>query len=590
MRAQKTRRTAPKDQGHQPSRPVNAEDATTDDVEKPSAESWDSDSTDEARSSDLHKKPTTWKRRRTDEEKQPGWWPQQYAPRNKNNRTLLAGMRRMIRIYKEAGRDPRDMWDENSKDGCMVKAAKQTRFGRLTAAVFQTVKPPFPITNPNKKGAVGAAKRQAMLEDRSVAESNYSPSYQDESDDNVDPRSPSSVIDVDDDAASFQAEILADSVRGTIARLNDDSMLRSDDISRCTKLLDLTDEWHIFDPGYPSEGSVLQRLETRANNFVFFLIAKCHWSLCHLERKSGQLNHFNSMRHTEMPVSGLVSWVSEHPSIKPACSVTIHEKDCPQQDDGFNCGIFALAFLQSLVNGEEIPAQVNARELRTFFATHIEATGPSEREIPVQKLSSPNRQISLEQINPVTRSVSLPADSSIPSSFLTESHKFLKTWKKEKSRLATATTTFEQKAMELSTLEENLTFYQQRLQNGKETVQELQEQIKESENTEILHKDIQDLIAKLPPAEGNNFQSKWLTKLRSSAEITNDLMLAESKSLPKKLSDAEREYDETRAKITQLEKQIQLHRKGLEVIGKEIEKTKQDLTYVSEECAQIGRL
>ncbi|KAJ4082799.1 hypothetical protein NW760_015032 [Fusarium oxysporum] len=420
---------------------------TTDDVEKPLSESQDSDSTDETIGIDNHKQPRKQKGQKKYNEMHPGWWPQRYAPSNGASRSIRAGMREKIRQYEEAGRDPRDMWDE------------------LTKATLERVQLPFTITKPGRN-RVRRAKRRKR---------NCSPSYQGDSNENVDARSPSGFTSVDDDAASSQPKLLADS-------------------------------------------------------------------------------------------------------------------DCPQQEDAFNCGIFALAFLQSLVNGEGIPTQVNARELRTFFAMHIEGNGPPEREITVQETTSTSCQTPPELINPVNRSVSLPADSSIPASFLAESQNFLKSWRREKGRLAMVTKTFEQKATKLSTLEDELTLVRQRLQKSEETVRELRKQIKESGDTETLHNDIRDLIAKLPPAEGSNFHSKWLSKLRSNAEMINDSMLAESKSLPKRLSNAESELDGTRKRVTQLEGQIQLRRMDLEGIGNEIEKTKQDLTYISEEYAQIEGL
>ncbi|KAF6515228.1 hypothetical protein HZS61_005134 [Fusarium oxysporum f. sp. conglutinans] len=377
-----------KDQGHLPSQLVNAEDEATDDVEKPLSESCDSASTDETVGIDNHKKPTKQKGQKKFNEMHPGWWPQWYAPFNGANRSIRAGMREKIQQYEEAGRDPRDMWDEYGNDGCMVKAIKNNprAKNRLTKATFEKVQLPFTITKPGSN-RVRRAKRRKR---------NCSPSYQGDINDSVDARSPSGVTSVDDDATSSQPKPLADS-------------------------------------------------------------------------------------------------------------------DCPQQEDAFNCGIFALAFLQSLVNGEGIPTQVNARELRTFFAMHIEGNGPSEREITVQETTSTSYQTPPEQINPVTRSVSLPADSSIPASFLVESQNFLKSWRREKERLAMATKTFEKKAMNLSTLKDELTLVQQRLQKSEETVRELRNQIKESGDTETLHNDIRDLIAKLPPAEGSSFHSKWLT-------------------------------------------------------------------------------
>ncbi|KAF5689144.1 hypothetical protein FDENT_4508 [Fusarium denticulatum] len=570
-----------KEQGHSPSQLGNAEDESTDDVEKPLSDPWDSASTDETVSIDNDKKITQQRGRKRFNETHPGWWPQKFAPINGENRSIRARMREKIRQYEEAGRDPRDMWDEGGDDGCMVKAIKSNPRAkdRVTYATFEKAQLPFPVRKPDKNKRRCAKRRKP----------DSSPSDQGYNDESIDVCSPSGVTSIDDDTTSSHHKPLSGSVRRTIMRLNDDSMLRSDDISRCTKVLRPGDEWHVFDPGYPGEKSVLERLRTGANNLVFFLHAKCHWSLCHLDRKSGQLNHFNSMRGAEMPVSGLVSWLSKHPSIKTTCCITIHEKDCPQQEDGFNCGIFALTFLQSLINGEEIPTQVNARELRTFFAMHIGGNGTSESEITVHETSSTNYQTPPEQINTIPRSASLPADSSIPSSFLAESQTFLKSWRREKERLTMATKTFEQKAKSLSTLKDELTLVQQRLHESEETVQELRKQIKDAGDTEILHNEIRDLIAKLPPAEGSSFRNKWLSELRSNAEMTNDSMLAESKSLPKRLSNAESELYGARERITQLEGQIGLRRRDLEGIGDEIEKTRRVLTYVSEEYAQIER-
>ncbi|KAM5527343.1 hypothetical protein FOXYSP1_20215 [Fusarium oxysporum f. sp. phaseoli] len=308
MRAPKTLTRAMKDQGHLPSQLVNAEDEATDDVEKPLSESCDSASTDETVGIDNHKKPTKQKGQKKFNEMHPGWWPQWYAPFNGANRSIRAGMREKIRQYEEAGRDPRDMWDEYGNDGCMVKAIKNNprAKNRLTKATFEKVQLPFTITKPGSN-RVRRAKRRKR---------NCTPSHQGDINDSVDARSPSGVTSVDDDATSSQPKPLADS------------------------------------------------------------------------------------------------------------------------------------------------------------------------------------------INPVTRSVSLPADSSIPASFLVESQNFLKSWRREKERLAMATKTFEKKAMNLSTLKDELTLVQQRLQKSEETVRELRNQIKESGDTETLHNDIRDLIAKLPPAEG----------------------------------------------------------------------------------------
>ncbi|KAI3567911.1 hypothetical protein IWW34DRAFT_381870 [Fusarium oxysporum f. sp. albedinis] len=47
---------------------------------------------------------------------------------------------------------------------------------------------------------------------------------------------------------------------------------------------------------------------------------------------------------------------------------------CPQQKDDNNCGIFTLAVLQALLNGNSIPSEVDAHHLRSFFAEQLEGT------------------------------------------------------------------------------------------------------------------------------------------------------------------------------------------------------------------------
>ncbi|WKT54321.1 hypothetical protein QSH57_004905 [Fusarium oxysporum f. sp. vasinfectum] len=439
------------------------------------------------------------------DEQQPGWWPPNYAPKNPRCTRILGGMRSLIRTYQEAGLDPDDMWKEDGEDGCMVEAIRELGQGRVTQRVFKRVKLPFVTVEKPTKRAVGTDKRKLKREGGSAVENN---THDESTDDLANPHSPSCQGD-GDESASRDNHSMLEPVRQTISRLRGNFKLRSDDISRCTKVLGPSaDKWHIFDPGYPFEESALSKRSLRANNIIFFINAKGHWSLCHLNRENGQLSHYNSLSGIEMPVGDLRSWVLKQPAINPSCEVTIQEKECPQQKDDFNCGIFVLAFLLSLLNGESIPSQVNAKELRIFLAARIEATAPTEPAKPIQKLRS-------EKI-----------------------------------------------------------------------AQDLREQIKNSETTEALHKDIQDWITKFP--RGNDFQNKWLNEMKSSTKSTNDSMMAESKLLPEKLRIAEAEYDESHKKIQQLGKQIQSHTKDLEAISNSIEKTKQALAYIKQECAQIA--
>ncbi|KAG7419355.1 hypothetical protein Forpe1208_v003493 [Fusarium oxysporum f. sp. rapae] len=537
---------------------------------------------DEVGNSGCHENRKKRKRPAIDEQ-QPGWWPPNYAPGNPRCTRILGGMRSLIRTYQKAGRDPNDMWKEDGEDGCMVEAIRELGQGRVTQRVFKRVKLPFVTVEKPTKRAVGTDKRKLKREGSSAVENN---THDESTDDLANPHSPSCQGD-GDESASRDNHSMLEPVRQTISRLRCNYKLWSDDISRCTKVLDPSaDKWHIFDPGYPFEESALSQRSLRANNIIFFINAKGHWSLCHLDRENGQLNHYNSLSGIEMPVGNLRSWVLKQPAINPSCGVTIQEKECPQQKDDFNCGIFVLAFLLSLLNGESIPSQVNAQELRMFLAARIEATAPTEPAKPIQKLVFPDHHTSLREIHSVTRGASVPAGPSPPQCLLTESKRFFESLRREEDGLLKEKKRLEERGAKLSSMKDDLNFYQQKLQRSEKVVQDLREQIKNSETTEALHKDIQDWITKCP--RGNDFQNKWLNEMKSSTKSTNDSMMAESKLLPEKLRIAEAEYDESHKNIQQLGEQIQSHTKDLEAISNSIEKTKQALAYIKQECAQIA--
>ncbi|KAF5230792.1 hypothetical protein FANTH_13684 [Fusarium anthophilum] len=188
--------------------------------------------------------------------------------------------------------------------------------------------------------------------------------------------SPNRAVSVDSDK-SFPA-LPTSPLSETISRLRGCDWLNDTDILHCVKLLNVPSEWLIFDPGYPKATSELTNKDkVSANSLIFFINAESHWSLCHLDRQLGQLKHYNSFS-SEMPVSALKSWILEQPGIGLTGGLRICEEKCPQQEDGFNCGIFTLAFLQALLNGNSIPSEVNANKLRRDFAEQLETPTSSE--------------------------------------------------------------------------------------------------------------------------------------------------------------------------------------------------------------------
>ncbi|RKL16214.1 hypothetical protein BFJ72_g15334, partial [Fusarium proliferatum] len=353
------------------------------------------------------KQPTGMKQQQQQQEqKQPGWWPEEYAPENPNCPVIVSRMNKVIRNCKGAKYPVENIWDD---DGFMVKAIQQAKQTRVTQRTFNRLEYPFPLGKSKK----GVAKAGPELQRNS---SNVTGSHtqhvatdapalplpdQDGSDESPlsskdsmsgsqNDRlstSPNRPLSVDSDK-SFPALPTLPPVSETISHLRGSDWLTDSDMLRCVKLLKASDEWHIFDPGYPSEASKLSGTnKVYANNLIFFINAKLHWSLCHLDRQIGQLKHYNSLPW-KMPVDVLKSWILEQPRIRPTDGLKICEEKCAQQEDGFNCGIFTLAVCQALVNGNPIPLEVDANGLRSFFAKRLESPTSPEFAKPSSEAAS----------------------------------------------------------------------------------------------------------------------------------------------------------------------------------------------------------
>lgn len=93
---------------------------------------------------------------------------------------------------------------------------------------------------------------------------------------------------------------------GITARLQHNKMLSDEDIVFCLghRLVSLghhddddTRVFQVFEPGFPyhdSESGKLRRPETLARHLLFFFNYKSHWTLGHLDCRTGLLTHYDS--------------------------------------------------------------------------------------------------------------------------------------------------------------------------------------------------------------------------------------------------------------------------------------------------------
>ncbi|KAJ0132229.1 hypothetical protein HZ326_24675 [Fusarium oxysporum f. sp. albedinis] len=89
-----------------------------------------------------------------------------------------------------------------------------------------------------------------------------------------------------------------------VPRLKEDQQLQSDDIWLIMKyLIPYSDDWHVFDPGYPMDKSPPRRRLVSANNIICILNESGHWSLCRLNKADGHFDHYNSLVRINKPTA-----------------------------------------------------------------------------------------------------------------------------------------------------------------------------------------------------------------------------------------------------------------------------------------------
>ncbi|KAF4455913.1 hypothetical protein F53441_1850 [Fusarium austroafricanum] len=505
-------------------------------------------------------------------------------------------MKLHIKCFNGVERDPEEMWEP---DGCMAKAIEGSQRKKVTQRVFDNLELPDDVAKYLNRLRMERQKRNAksVIENSTCDEATDAPvtahysSYQKHAGEsapstshttmghcssgshNTDDDIPPSIIYVASDATSH--DIPTEPMSSTISRLKGDKCLESVDILRCTKVFqDIPRGWHIFDPGYPLKESGPRGQPLSAIDLIFFLNQSHHWSLCHLNTITGHLHHYNSLSGIDMSVNRLRSWVSKEPTIRTTTEITIWEKECPQQGDGFNCGIFALAVAQCLVEKKSIPSQVNTKELRSYFAERIEST---------QQLTSPDLDSSLSPIRPVIRSTSLPANSRSSQSISIESQGFFENLRREEGRLEIGRPVIAKKEVQLLSMKQGLGSRRQKLKEREDMASVLRGQVSDPETTEAVLVKIEVWINECP--EGVGIMKERINEMKSDAASRKKSMREESKFLRERLRTVEAECDDIRKEVKQLEDQIPSHEKEL----KAMMETEQHLAHIKQSCAEFAK-
>lgn len=190
----------------------------------------------------------------------------------------------------------------------------------------------------------------------------------------------------------------------------DDGYLCSGTLALCQNLIARSDQWKVFDPGYPgtwtSKPSIVRSRQNWPRHLVFIVYHGHHWTVGHLDQQSSTFHTYNSLLRFPMDLEPIKNWIQIEFGkrflegltflekvflLRSSTTSTIHAnspQDAPQQTDIVNCGTYALVIVACLFNDEPVPKFINPRRYREFFAHHLE-TGTKHGTLSWSQLKDP---------------------------------------------------------------------------------------------------------------------------------------------------------------------------------------------------------
>ncbi|KAF5593759.1 hypothetical protein FPANT_5069 [Fusarium pseudoanthophilum] len=310
----------------------------------------------------------------------PGWWPPEYAPAGKQLPRIKAGMRKVIKAFEDANRDPAELWTEG---GLMVQLVRQDPVGRIHQRIFDKIdfenlvlKTPSqtqrqevlssgdeqaPIDSENTESTPEPLTESMTIAETSALEVTESTSRQPQNTDVVKP------------------------VSATIEALRNGDGLDSHDMARCANLFPRPPDWYIFPPGssFTKANKIhAQHPALKARHIAFFVYNQDEdqWALCHLDVGKATLVHHLTNHVTKAPVEELVDWLRSQPKLNMK-GMMFMKQPGPIHIDAPSGGIYSLVFLKCLMAKERVPRFVNIATARMEFIKMIGSANSDESRV-----------------------------------------------------------------------------------------------------------------------------------------------------------------------------------------------------------------
>ncbi|CVL08784.1 uncharacterized protein FMAN_14644 [Fusarium mangiferae] len=306
----------------------------------------------------------------------PGWWPPDYAPAGKLLPANKAGMRKVIKAFQDANRDPTELWSEG---GLMAQLVRQDPLGRIHQRIFDKI---------DFENLVPRTPSQTQREQTPSSENGPATVDREDTEPTPEPIAESTIIaesSVLEATESInrqpQTTDMAKPVSATIDTLRNGDALDSQDMTRCANLFPRPSDWYIFPPGssFTDVDKIhAQHPALKARHIAFFVFSQeeDQWALCHLDVGKTTLVHHLTNHLTKMPAEELVDWLRSQRKLNMKGMMFVKQPG-PIHIDSPSGGIYSLVFLKCLMAKERVPRFVDIATARMKF---IKMTGPADAD------------------------------------------------------------------------------------------------------------------------------------------------------------------------------------------------------------------
>ncbi|KAK1974840.1 hypothetical protein LZ30DRAFT_775078 [Colletotrichum cereale] len=145
---------------------------------------------------------------------------------------------------------------------------------------------------------------------------------------------------------------------------------------------DMPKDWRYFDPGFPFEGSnkdsgnCALRASKQPNHLLFItqVEGEEHWAVAHLDRRAAIVYYYDSLKSSAryLKVQRLLQpWALTNELADPSLPLSFRQMSSPQQNDAFNCGIFAIETVRRLLLGLDVTTTINPSLCRQDYTSAL---------------------------------------------------------------------------------------------------------------------------------------------------------------------------------------------------------------------------